>query len=359
MKKIELSEGTKKGLSKVGMTIFEKWQKYHSKQNTMTPVDVIVNILNNTDIDDKDVVVVSNCDVFKMIETLVTLQYVFPKSLTLVTDVKALAGKPYVIYVESFKEIDLKKRFDVGILNPPYVHGKASQIGYKIVNQVYQCTDRVVAILPNNQLLKLAEMTTGFQAAVDCAHHFKCYASIKNGLSYGVFDKFESTKSFDSILGHTLPKYDNSLFNVIKKSHPIVPARIKVIETPNGEINAIKSTTGMYSVDLTHNYVNDPYLHTYRVAVNMLGGHPLTRRKQITQNKKVTTSSTGKAVIVKPGTAIIGDMRFIVCSDETQAAKVAEYIMSPVVQDIMAFSKMQQINAEKYFEYVPLPDFLK
>jgi hypothetical protein len=136
MKKIELSEVEKLVLNEKMIAVVNKWQKFHSQQTTQTPVEIVADILNEIDVDNKTVVVVANVDVFSVLTSFSNLGKINPKSLTLVTDVKALNGKPNVIYVESLKEINLNKKFDVAILNPPYSAGKNKQLGWQIFKQI-------------------------------------------------------------------------------------------------------------------------------------------------------------------------------------------------------------------------------
>lgn len=149
MKKIVLTPAEKIEITKKATEFFSSLQQHHSQQDTQTSIDVVTGIINNIDVTGKSVVIVANFDIFMYVQYLNQKFGLGITELKLVTDVKLNFHSDSIIYVESLKEIELNKKFDVGILNPPY--SKDDELLYPVFfAKMLECCDVVSIIMPNN-----------------------------------------------------------------------------------------------------------------------------------------------------------------------------------------------------------------
>ena len=63
-----------------------------------TPFEAVIQMVNNLDIDGKNIVTV-NPDIFIALTILRDESVIYTNTITLVTDIEALQGKPNVIYI--------------------------------------------------------------------------------------------------------------------------------------------------------------------------------------------------------------------------------------------------------------------
>ena len=360
MKKIVLTAVQKLVLNEKMQAQVTKWQTFHSQQTNQTPIDVVIDILNEVDTDNKSVVVVANVDVFSVLTSFTNLGLINPKSLTLVTDVKALRDKVNVIYTESFKEIKLEKTFDVAILNPPYSEGQNKQLGYQIFSKIIDnVTTSCALILPLGQmsnksiekinsygLYKRSEkQEKAFKIKMHSVHTFFFNKAIK-------LDINETSK----LLAYSERRWaKNPISKIQHKGAKSTQRQTKVellslLNAKNGVIaelpsNATRvwlsgSTAGyVFNRDIISKTSNE---NTWRVVV-----------AQATSLRKI-----GKLSIAKPGDLIWSAQHWVMNS-EADCVKFIDYLYTKEVVDIIADVKVTIENSKKFFNYIETPDFLK
>jgi hypothetical protein len=335
-----------------------------------TPISVLPEIIANIELDGKDVVTV-NLDVFLSLrEFKDRYKWINPKSLTLVTDVEELIGKPDVIYVKTFKEIKLNKHFDVAILNPPYTlrnknlntTGGDKHLGKRIATSMLEYVNIAAVILPQHNFdnLKISN-SMGLYSSKSSKDYFGVRSS--EGIRIFFFDKtrkvtIEETESaldyFDikvpnmNLSSKILRGFDfETLFGKTTRNDIEIKLNTKrnnIIETPIGAIRVYLSagTVGYtYDTSLSN---TDPYINTYRVFCSDNGPNG---------------GELAKFGIALPGESVSSHNRMFVVDTLDNAQKFKQYLESPNVTNIIAVVKQSTRFTNTIAKYIPIPDFLK
>jgi hypothetical protein len=349
MKKIELTVAERIVITEKGLEFFNKYQKLHSQQNTATPVDVVVDIVNNLDVTGKSVAVVANFDVF------IYMQYLNQKfdlgitDLKLITDVKLNFTSDKIIYVDSFKEIKLNKKFDVAILNPPYTDGKNTQLGMQITKLINKYADSLAVILPYNQAKSLSKNNPGHLFSTDVTKSFN--VDLAAGIFVSYYDCTSNIINTLDDISNTFTKYPKQnnlaslMYSQCNRSQICIDDEI---------INPVTiQLTATQQITISSNeYERLRHLELgagkWKVMLSLVGGKV---------GKGISTLP--KIVIGTPDTKALGNIIVFPVNTEKQAELLSAYLKSDIVTNIISFVKTSSFNKKEIFEYIPMPDFLK
>jgi hypothetical protein len=340
MKKIELTVAERIVITEKAMEFFKNYQENHSQQTTPTPVDIVVNIVNNVDVIGKSVVVVANFDVF------IYMQYLNQKfdlgitDLQLVTDVKLNFTSDKIIYVDSFKEIKLNKKFDVAILNPPYVNGNNTILGYQVFKQIQKHVATGAVILPK-QLIDRYNTNNQFNIhkTLDAQNYF---INIPN-MNIRTFFWNKSIECSYKINELPLPEFSLLSINTPGSRKPILKTQLNNL-TPGDYVYHQSHTNVITFNDNTLFEIAQPFnINTYRVF----------------HSDRSEPGKLGKLKIAKPGEYINHFFSCFSVQSENDAVRLIEYLNSELVTEIITKVKPARKLSKSVVKYIPMPDFLK
>lgn len=351
MKKIELTTAERIVLTEKMQDQFTKWQKFHSQQTTQTSIDVITDIINNLNVTGKSLAVISNIDIFVCIQYLDMKYNLGIAELTFVTDVKALRDKPNVIYVESFKEINLNKKFDVAILNPPYDMGLNKRYGRQVAFQLIPYVNEMVTILPYSHISTMGTKSLANYGLTTMSRDISNLFKIKlTNVRYFYFNKANINQlNVNDVIrthAHTMPDIGLDVIFRNGGGHETFMKSDDLIKTfkSTGKVKLFTSGTqsGYISDDVIINHYRDSDTDKYRVVVS-----------------RKTGWNIGTLDIAMPGDIVSTFARYFVCDSIEQALKLKEYMESDDVVNRFKSIITSSSNSKKFFKYIPLPDFLK
>lgn len=341
-----LTQETKKAISNKAIEAHT-----NNVNQPQTPIDVVLDIINNIDLIDKDIVTI-NPDIYVMLLHMKTMNIITYRSVTLVTESESLRNTPNVIYVESFKETKLNKKFNVAILNSPYVSDKGKQIGWDISSRIYSHCDVMAAVLPMTQLQsamsKKKNNITGLYKFTSCTDAFGVEAG---NINVFYFDRNVTgniplhTETIKERNIASLIRMTRGVWNDIPRDknerYAFLSTSQQQIVTPGANQRRVILTPSTHGViDMSH-AIGAHAITTYAVAIPALAN--------VARNPVYCICNPGDVVACK----------YFEVSTKENALKLKEYLDSAEVNGILKNIRNNKDITKWLFEYVALPDFLK
>mgnify|MGYP001143743275 CR=1 FL=1 len=342
--------------------LWERVQEGKSIQTKYTPASVAFGMFDKVSSwDDKDVLVIANLEIYTFLRTLEREGVVSPKSITVLTDVDSLEGKPNIIVTDlnEINTLDLDMKYDIVIGNPPYNdedsiqenmnHRRGSNLARVFLDAA--CTwvkpeGSIHLVLPVSRTLTPSvirdlKKDQGLYLVQDVTSHFT--AKLK---AIAAVHCNKAMEGFDNEFEH-FEKQEHSLADIYVTPNPVDSKRgfaksgLRALlqEKGNTEVKLSMSET-LYTNDQDLlNRISDKTFGSWRVGMNMLGDN----------------NNIGRVGVVSPDVVLYGYVKAFMCNSQEEAEELCKYLESPEVVEALAKIKTTPANSKKFFEYISNP----
>jgi hypothetical protein len=342
--------------------ILQKWytvQKGFSIQQTFTPFELVFEILEKVGkLDNKDVLVIANSEIFLLLKTLKKYKLTNYKSITFLTDIESLEGKEGVKVVDFNKisDISIDMKYDVIIGNPPFNDESTTSTdtrrgfrgGYfvKFIDTALRLTKgSVVMISPSRGWMsgKYRSKNLELYKQKGLTHIYKCdkFFDIDiSGVCYYIFDV--NAQGRELIVDELKPKYESPVNNLQKYHNRSKGAPRKVIDSLEQDENGIPvyCTTSIKIFVKDASAVNDRHSNYWRVGFNANG---------------TSIKAMGKVIIVRPGEHLSGSVNYLLLDSEESAKTISKHLTAEKTVEIMKETRISAANSGYHMSFVSDP----